>query len=444
MSNNWSLKVEGVSKKFGLSLREVMKYGLRDSLRRLVGVSDHTGVLRPGEFWAVKDVTFELEPGASLGIMGVNGSGKSTLLRILHGIYNPDAGKVMLKGRVGALIAAGAGFAPMLTGKENIHVSGAMLGMTPREINARMDDIINFAELSDFIDMPVKHYSSGMFVRLGFAIAAMSRPEILLIDEVLAVGDMNFQKKCYEYLFRLKHEGTTIVLVSHAVGAIWAVCDRGIFLHEGEMKVAGTPEDIIRAYDNQNFRSALQGRSSSASNELAATSDETEGNENGPEALLPEYGHQKGGTGEATVTNVRVFGQDGETPRKEFDLGEPLILEMDVIVKERIEAALFRFVIDAVHYKFIAVLDTYEQNLKLDIVEPGRYILRVKVDRQNFRPGTYTINVSIQRRHMYVHIFYWFGAGQILITHPKDRFLIADPNAILHLDGEFSLDKVGQ
>ena len=436
------MKVEGVSKKFGLSLREVMKYGLRDSLRRLVGISDHTDVLRPGEFWALRDVSFELEPGASLGIMGVNGSGKSTLLRILHGIYSPDVGKASLKGRVGALIAAGAGFAPMLTGKENIHVNGAMLGMTPREINQRMDEIISFAELSEFIDMPVKHYSSGMFVRLGFAVAAMSQPEILLIDEVLAVGDLNFQKKCYDYLFRLKRQGTTIVLVSHAVGAVWAVCDRGIFLHEGEVKVAGSPEDVIRAYDTQNFRSAMRDTASVVEEENTALVETPPQDDGNPDALPAEYGHQKGGTGEAMVTAVRVFGRDGDLPRKEFDFREPLVMEMDVVVKERIEVVLFRFVIDAVHYKFIAVLDTYEQNMKLDLVEPGKYVLRAKVERQNFRPGAYTINVSIQRRHMGVHVFYWFGASKILIGHPKDRFLIADPNAVLHLDGEFSMEKI--
>jgi lipopolysaccharide transport system ATP-binding protein len=439
MTDNWTIRAEGLSKKFGLSLKQVMRYGLRDSLRRLVGLGDHTETLRSGEFWALRDVTFELNKGESLGIMGINGSGKTTLLRILHGIYGPDAGQVAMKGRVGALIAAGAGFAPMLTGRENVHINGALLGMTPNDISERLDDIIAFSELGEFIDMPVKHYSSGMYVRLGFAIAAMSEPEILLIDEVLAVGDMNFQKKCYDYLLRLKRQGTTIVLVSHSIGAIWAVCDKGIFLHEGELKVAGVTEDIVRAYDEQNARTALQPQLRYSRGRENAGQDDENGD---GDTMANEYGHQKGGTGDAVISSLRVFGDDNQTPKTEFEFGESLNFELDVTVFHGIEMPLFRLAVDAVHYKFIATLDSYEQNMKVDFLEPGRYTVRVNVPVQNFRPGAYTVNLAICRRHMGVHVFYWFNALGFLIRHPSDRFLYSDSNAILHLDGDFHLESM--
>jgi lipopolysaccharide transport system ATP-binding protein len=220
--NEWAIRSEGVSKKFGLTLRQSMKYGLRDVARKLAGRSSTSGVLREGEFWAVNDVSFELHGGEALGIMGVNGCGKTTLLRILNGVYAPDTGRIQIRGRVGALIAAGAGFAPMLSGRENVYVNGALLGLTTQEIDGLMDEIIAFSELGQFIDLPVKNYSSGMYVRLGFAIAALSRPDVLLMDEVLAVGDLNFQKKCYDHILQLKRQGTAIILVSHSPGFVIA------------------------------------------------------------------------------------------------------------------------------------------------------------------------------------------------------------------------------
>jgi lipopolysaccharide transport system ATP-binding protein len=412
-----------------------MKYGLRDSLRRLVGLTVDTGVLRPGEFWALRNVNFELQKGESLGIMGVNGSGKTTLLRVLNGVYAPDTGEATLRGRVGALIAAGAGFAPMLTGRENIYVNGALLGMTPREIASKMEQIIEFSELGELIDMPVKHYSSGMFVRLGFAIAAVSEPEILLIDEVLAVGDLNFQKKCYEYLHRLKRSGTSIILVSHSVGAIWAICDRGIFVHQGEVKLMGHVEDVIKAYDEQNFRRAL----SSLTQEVPQEEEKSESGVKSTESSLEgTYGHLRGGTGDAICHTFRIVASGDLEPRSEFQFREPLLFEADIEVLRRIEMPLFRFAIDAVHYKFIAVLDSYEQGVCISSINPGRYFVRVKVPSQNLRPGAYTINLAICRKGFGAHLYYWFGAGSFLIKQPPDRFLYADQNAILHLDGEFS------
>lgn len=428
--DNWAIRVEGLSKKFGLTLRQTMHYGLRDVARRLAGRSNRDGVLRPGEFWAVKNVDFDLHPGEALGVMGVNGSGKTTLLRILNGAYPPDRGRAQLRGRVGALIAAGAGFAPMLTGRENVYVNGALLGLSTAEIADLMDEIVAFSELGEFIDLPVRNYSSGMYVRLGFAIAALSRPDVLLMDEVLAVGDMNFQKKCFDHILRLKRQGTAIVLVSHSVGAIWAVCDRGLFMDHGEVKVAGPVEDTIRAYDDQNARNAVvAGRQfeQAAAAHRARTGAASE-------ALPAEYGHPMSGTGDAICTAFRVTKLPSATEIEEVGFAEGFAVEVDVTVLRPIEAFLLRVVVDAMHYRNILTLDSYEQGVDLGTVTPGFYRFRVEVPQQNLRPGAYRFNVSLLSRYAGLHLFLWLNCGRLVIKAPQDRLLYSDPTAVLHLE----------
>ncbi|MBB2697665.1 UNVERIFIED_ORG: lipopolysaccharide transport system ATP-binding protein [Rhizobium esperanzae] len=431
-AGEWAIRAEGVSKKFGLTLRQSMKYGMRDVGRKLFGRSSTTQVLREGEFWAVNDVSFELHPGEALGIMGVNGCGKTTLLRILNGVYAPDKGHVEVKGRVGALIAAGAGFAPMLTGRENVYVNGALLGLSTKEIDGLMDEIVSFSELGEFIDLPVKNYSSGMFVRLGFAIAAMSRPDVLLMDEVLAVGDLNFQKKCFDHVLQLKKQGSAIILVSHSPGAIWSVCDRGLFMDRGRVLVDGPVEDAIRAYDDQNSRNA---NISSAQFDKAV---EAHGEATG-ESHASEYGHKRGGTGDILCTEIHLIRPSSGEGDNEFDFRESIEIVAELDVKELQENLLLRFTIDAVHYRFIATLDSYEQGLSLPEVATGRYQLRVCIEAPNFRPGAYVVNLGITRKAVGVHLFYWFGAARFVVRHPKDLFLYADNNAVMHLDGTFTL-----
>jgi lipopolysaccharide transport system ATP-binding protein len=193
-----AIAVNGLSKKYCCSLKRSMIYGIQDISRNMIGLSSRPGRLRPGEFWALDDVTFDIQRGETLGVVGPNGSGKTTLLKILNGIFWPDRGHVLIFGKVGALIEIGAGFHPLLTGRENIFVNGAILGMSRREVNDKFDRIVDFADIGDFLDAPVKHYSSGMYVRLGFAIAVHASLDILLVDEVLAVGDEGFQRKCFD------------------------------------------------------------------------------------------------------------------------------------------------------------------------------------------------------------------------------------------------------
>jgi len=202
----------------------------------------------PREFWAVREVSFEVKRGEALGIIGHNGAGKSTILKLLASITAPSAGEITINGRAAALIEVGSGFHPELTGRENVYLSGSILGMPRNEIGQKIESIIDFAEIREFIDIPVKRYSSGMYVRLGFAIAAHLEPEILLLDEVLAVGDMAFQRKCLDRVRALRQAGRTIVFISHDLNAVEALCDRVLLMQRGEVIADGPPGEVIGQY----------------------------------------------------------------------------------------------------------------------------------------------------------------------------------------------------
>ncbi|MGH8544534.1 MAG: ABC transporter ATP-binding protein, partial [Gammaproteobacteria bacterium] len=229
MPSDVSIKVAGISKKFCRSLKRTVLYCAKDVAQDIFGIPGTTSNgLRLDEFWALKDISFEVKQGDCLGLLGLNGAGKSTLLKLLNGLFLPDKGTITVRGRVGALLELGSGFHPMLTGRENVYVSGAVLGLSKREIDKKFDEIVDFAELWDFIDTPVKRYSSGMYVRLGFAVAVHTEPDILLIDEALAVGDILFQARCYSKLREFKEKGTTIIFVTHSLDLITSHCSRAV------------------------------------------------------------------------------------------------------------------------------------------------------------------------------------------------------------------------
>ncbi|HEY9246606.1 MAG TPA: ABC transporter ATP-binding protein [Candidatus Methanoperedens sp.] len=250
------IKVRGVSKKFSRNIRSLMKYGFYDITRNIVGLNVNSGNLRPEEFWSVDNVSFELRKGEILGLIGRNGSGKSTMLKMLNGIYLPDRGKIEIREKVGALIDVGAGFHNLLTGRENIYVNGAILGMKKKEIDKKFDEIVKFAEIEDFLDSPTRNYSSGMYVRLGFSIVVHSNPEILLIDELLAVGDIGFQAKCFDKIGELKNNGASIILVTHNMYKLRsAYPDRAILFNKGKIEFQGEVSKAIEQY-NTHFNTA--------------------------------------------------------------------------------------------------------------------------------------------------------------------------------------------
>ncbi len=244
-----AIRFEEVWKKF--------RYGevhtrLRDAIpalaRRWLGRPDPDAGLWTGEFWALRDVSFSVAPGEALGLIGPNGAGKSTVLKLLTGIMQPTAGRAEVQGRVGALIEVAAGFHPDLTGRENVFLQGVIMGMPRREISGKFDQIVEFSGIAPFIDTPVKRYSSGMQARLGFAIAAHLEPEVLLIDEVLAVGDAAFQVKAFARIAELVRQELPVVVVSHQLDAISTLCGRALLLDRGEVRCAGTPDECIAAY----------------------------------------------------------------------------------------------------------------------------------------------------------------------------------------------------
>jgi lipopolysaccharide transport system ATP-binding protein len=250
MSGETLIKVENVSKKFCRNLKKSLWYGMQDLGSEILGRPHASkGELRPDEFWAVKDVSFELKRGECLGLIGRNGAGKTTLLRMLNGLIKPDRGRVELRGRVGALIALGAGFNPILTGRENIYVNASILGLSKADVDNKLDEIIEFAEIEEFIDMPVQGYSSGMSVRLGFSVAAiLIEPDILFLDEVLAVGDIGFTIKCLNVVRGLAQR-SAVVFVSHNMQYISAFCTRVMVLDRGGMLLdAAHPAEGIDCY----------------------------------------------------------------------------------------------------------------------------------------------------------------------------------------------------
>lgn len=250
--SNAIIKIEGISKRYTLGTKEPY-YSLRDSF-----VNVFKKKKPKEEFWALKDINFEVEQGETIGIIGRNGAGKSTLLKILSRITPPTKGKITMRGRVASLLEVGTGFNPELTGRENIYLNGAILGMTKKEIGRKFNEIVAFSEIEKFLDTPVKRYSSGMYVRLAFAVAAHLEPEILIVDEVLAVGDANFQKKCLGKMGEVAKGGRTVLFVSHNMGAVKQLCNRSVLLEKGEIKAIDKTEEIIKKYLEGNSENQSQ------------------------------------------------------------------------------------------------------------------------------------------------------------------------------------------
>jgi lipopolysaccharide transport system ATP-binding protein len=310
------IKVEGVSKQYRLgalqesysTLRESLAGALRAPLKRLRGGSAAKGET----LWALRDVTFCVAPGEVLGIIGRNGAGKSTLLKILSHITEPTAGRVELYGRVGSLLEVGTGFHPELSGRENIFLNGAILGMSRAKIRSRFDEIVAFSELEKFVDTPVKRYSSGMYVRLAFAVAAYLEPDILIVDEVLAVGDLAFQKRCLGKMQDVTRQGRTVIFVSHNVAAIKTLCSRALLLKSGRIACDGGVDEVVDTY-------------------LMAGGDVAE------TGVVPDDAHDFG-TGEAWVRKVELLDLDGN-PVKQVYFGQPVRVALTLEVKKKIDDA---------------------------------------------------------------------------------------------------------
>jgi len=304
------IEVSHVSKRYRIgSKHDSLRDAIPALLKRLSGRNGKE--VRSDEFWALQDVSFHVKKGETLGIIGPNGAGKSTILKLLSKICKETNGNIHIGGRLAALIEVGAGFHQDLTGRENIYLNGTIMGLRRKEIERRFNSIVEFSELDQFLDMPVKRYSSGMVVRLGFAIAAHMQPEILLVDEVLAVGDIRFQQKCFERIRDLKEKGTTIIFISHNLDAVQRLCDRVLVLENGKVSGDGSTDEMIMWYRKQSMRYESR-------------------EESRPRGAI-------GWTaGDIEVTGVRLSGLEGKT-KDAFETGEQLNIEISYRVKRRIK-----------------------------------------------------------------------------------------------------------
>jgi lipopolysaccharide transport system ATP-binding protein len=373
MDDEVAIKVEHVSKKFCRYLKRSMLYGIHDIGRNLLGMSTKPDKLRKDEFWAVDDVSFEVHRGETLGIIGPNGSGKSTILKLLNGIFMPDKGKIEINGRVGALIEIGAGFHPLLTGRENIYVNGAILGMSKEEIDDKFDDIIEFADIGDFLDTPIKFYSSGMFVRLGFAVAVHCEPDILLVDEVLAVGDMAFQTKCFKKMHEFVREEKTIVFISHSMPAVQGMCKRTLWLNRGKIRAEGETRVVVALYSDE-------------MNKRAGVETHTQG------AFIPV---SREGSGEIRIVNVEVM-DESDTPINIVRVGGVLKIRMTYRAFEPICDPHFQFGIrDMATGIMVTFVDVNSQNSPIPKIIQGIGIVECIFDPIFFRPRRYGLYLRI-------------------------------------------------
>ena len=371
MDDDLAIKVEHVSKKYCRSLTRSMWYGIKDIARNAFGLSAHSYKLRKGEFWAVDDVSFEVRKGEIVGIIGPNGSGKTTLLKMINGIFWPDKGKITVRGHVGALIEVGAGFHPNLTGKENIYVNGAILGMTKEELDEKYDDIVEFADIGDFIGTPVKYYSSGMFVRLGFAVAAHCRQDILLVDEVLAVGDNAFRRKCYQKMNEIKsRNNVAIVFVSHNLLTVERFCDRGIFLNFGKIESRGEIHKVIRDY--QVYIGQLLDKEKSISGFFG----------NGPYC-----------TKEAIIKSVKYLDKDGNEQR-EFSTGDTLGIRIEYEAKKLIRNPIFQISLVNLNGVHVFCFGTHIDKIQIKSIE-GRGVVECWIENLPLLWNKYYLTVAI-------------------------------------------------
>lgn len=323
------------------------------------------------DLWAVHEVSLEVAPGECVGIIGRNGSGKSTLLKLIARIIQPTTGKIMVLGRVSALLELGAGFHPDLTGRENIFLNASLLGLTAEETDALYDDIVEFSELGQFIDMPVKHYSSGMYMRLGFSVAIHVRPDILIVDEILAVGDETFQAKCMDRILDMKRNGTTILFISHKLDSISSLCNRVIWLDQGKVRLAGPADSVLAQYRAHLFQQV--GNQLAVENHLG--------------------GFRRWGTRQIEITAVSLRNQAGEETTI-FNSGEPLYIEIAYLAHEPVDEPEFGLAFHSQDGVHIAGPNTRLGGLSLGVIT-GTGRIRYAIGSLPFMPGRYRLTAAI-------------------------------------------------
>lgn len=371
------IEFRNVSKKFKKGERfNSLRDAIPNLFRGLVSRKKKEDALAEREFWAVNDVSFNVKKGEVVGIIGPNGAGKSTILKLLSGIIVPNKGDMEVTGRLSALIEVTAGFHPELTGRENVYLNGTILGMKKKEIDERFEEIVDFSGIREFIDTPVKRYSSGMFSRLGFSVAAHVNPEVLLVDEVLAVGDIAFQAKCAQKMRELLNSGVTIVLVSHNIALIENLCKRVILLNKGKIQKEGPVEEVIPYYENLVFKQQEA--------ELK-------------EKLGPsDYKVKVDDESLVELTYISLSNDNGEK-KDNFFVEEELSVKIGYNAKKRVDAPVFSMDIIRADGVLCCASDTRRSGLNLDFIE-GKGELKVSFGKLDLGPGIYAVKVVVWDR----------------------------------------------
>jgi lipopolysaccharide transport system ATP-binding protein len=400
-----AIRMEGLSKRYRIGAQPVQYRTLRESLagaatKPLRRWRDRAAREAVTTIWALKDISFEIRRGEAVGIIGRNGAGKSTLLKVLSRITAPTAGYAEIHGRVGSLLEVGTGFHAELTGRDNIYLNGAILGMKRSEIDRKFDEIVAFAEIDQFLDTPVKRYSSGMYVRLAFAVAAHLEPEILVVDEVLAVGDATFQKKCLGKMSDVARGGRTVLFVSHNIGAVIALCDRGVLLDHGQIQREGSALEVTEFYQSSVYAT------------MADVSD------------LSAVEHY--GTGKARFTALKLtpLSPDGR-PRPYLQPGHDLQIDIDIRAVENLPSVnVCAVVYDPSGYRLIDV-NTALQSAFLTLRTGQTAHVRFRVEQVLLKPGLYLLGL-------------WMGRGGIEhvdgITYATSFTVEPDPEALVHTE----------
>jgi lipopolysaccharide transport system ATP-binding protein len=346
---------------------------------------------KPAEaFWAVKDASFQIRRGETVGIVGHNGAGKSTLLKLLCRITEPTEGQALIRGRVGSLLEVGTGFHPELTGRENVALAGAILGMTGAEIRRKFDAIAAFAEIDRFLDTPVKHYSSGMYVRLAFSVAVHLEPEVLLVDEVLAVGDVRFQQKCLKAIRELTRSGRTILLVSHNLAAIQSACSRALLLEEGRVTADGRPTEVLERY-----RESLERRS------------------------VPESAE----VGPISIRSVEILDVNG-TPTRVAHFGEPWRVRIRIEARERLDRPMINLGLRRGDGVIVCNFNNWYDNFRIDYAE-GLCTLEGWLPPLRLVPDHYEVHA---------HVWHW-GGGHLEGNAEASRAITGGPRGELRVEG---------
>jgi ABC-type polysaccharide/polyol phosphate transport system ATPase subunit len=385
--------IDQVSKRYRLS--RLGAKSLREEFarwgERLLARQDSRG---KEEFYALREVSFEIGRGETVGFIGPNGSGKSTILKLMARIIYPTRGRITVRGSVASLIEVGAGFHPELTGRENIFLYGSIMGMKQADVRAKFDRIVEFAELERFIDTPVKRYSSGMYVRLGFAVAAHINPHVLLVDEVLAVGDAAFQSKCQQRIEELRRNGMTIVFVSHDMAAIERLCSRVFFLSQGEIRASGDPHEVIGEYFktvvfSQNHEAGGDGR-----------------------------GAANGDGRAAEILGVRFLDRDG-VEVDSIATGQPMIAQIEYDARRRVEDPVFELLFYSADDRLHCQFSTATGGERIPFLQ-GRGVVEIECDALGLTPGVFKIDASLARRGA-VAAYDWKPRQYLLKVGPGKR-----------------------